>query len=310
MFTLRQLGTATEAPSFEPAQRAGVEGLSEASPKLEVISKLPSAPRAAPPLLFVHGAWHGAWCWDEYFLDYFAAHGYAAHALSLRGHGASEGRDGLRFFRMRDYVADVEKVAASLPTAPVLIGHSTGGFVVQKYLQTRQAPAAILLASIPPTGSWRTLARTARMVPMGALKTNLTLSLWPVVSDAQRARRLLFSPSLPEDQVLRHHDRLQDESFLSTLDALALDLVDPLPTGTPTIVMGASNDVLVHPRDVRATAQAYGVAPTIFEGMAHDMMLEAGWRKVADEMIVQLDAQFRQPRQKRRPSKPSIQRAA
>jgi pimeloyl-ACP methyl ester carboxylesterase len=41
------------------------------------------------PLLFVHGAWHGAWCWDEYFLDFFAGRGYRALAVSLRGHGNS-----------------------------------------------------------------------------------------------------------------------------------------------------------------------------------------------------------------------------
>ena len=56
---------------------------------LEVISKYPAGAARPTPLLFVHGAWHGAWCWDEHFLDFFAAHGYAAHALSLRGHGGT-----------------------------------------------------------------------------------------------------------------------------------------------------------------------------------------------------------------------------
>lgn len=32
------------------------------------------------PIVFVHGAWHGAWCWEEHFVDYFAQHGYAIHA--------------------------------------------------------------------------------------------------------------------------------------------------------------------------------------------------------------------------------------
>ncbi|MBC7517162.1 MAG: alpha/beta hydrolase [Alkalinema sp. FL-bin-369] len=43
------------------------------------------------PIFFVHGAWHAAWC-RENFLPYFANHGYAAYAVSLRGHGTSEGR--------------------------------------------------------------------------------------------------------------------------------------------------------------------------------------------------------------------------
>jgi pimeloyl-ACP methyl ester carboxylesterase len=33
--------------------------------------------------------WHGAWCWDEHFLDFFAEHGFRAAAVSLRAHGKS-----------------------------------------------------------------------------------------------------------------------------------------------------------------------------------------------------------------------------
>ena len=42
------------------------------------------------PIFFVHEAWHAAWCWEN-FLPYFANRGYAAYAVSLRGHGTSEG---------------------------------------------------------------------------------------------------------------------------------------------------------------------------------------------------------------------------
>ena len=104
-------------------------------PKLEVISRQPSEPRDAPPILFVHGAWHGAWCWDEHFLDYFSEKGFAAHALSLRGHGSSEGRERLRRVRLRDFLEDVAAVAELLPAPPILVGHSMGGFVIQKYLE-------------------------------------------------------------------------------------------------------------------------------------------------------------------------------
>ena len=79
--------------------------------KLEMISKVPPINPQPTPLLFVHGAWHGAWCWDVHFLDYFAQHGFAAHAVSLRGHGNSEGRSKLRGTRIADYVQDVAAAA-------------------------------------------------------------------------------------------------------------------------------------------------------------------------------------------------------
>jgi len=41
-------------------------------PALEVIDKGVPSSAHPTPLLFVHGACHAAWCWDEHFLDYFA----------------------------------------------------------------------------------------------------------------------------------------------------------------------------------------------------------------------------------------------
>ncbi|PRC62971.1 alpha/beta hydrolase, partial [Mycobacterium sp. ITM-2017-0098] len=35
---------------------------------LEVIDKGSASAAHPAPLLFVHGAWHAAWCWDEHFL--------------------------------------------------------------------------------------------------------------------------------------------------------------------------------------------------------------------------------------------------
>src|SRR6516165_7262546 len=56
---------------------------------LEVIDKGSCTEAHPVPLLFVHGGWHGAWCWDDQFLGYFADAGYRAVSMSLRGHGAS-----------------------------------------------------------------------------------------------------------------------------------------------------------------------------------------------------------------------------
>jgi len=84
------------------------------SMQLEIITQEPPAKPHPTPILFVHGAWHGAWCWAEHFLPHFAERGYSAHALSLRGHGASAGRAQLRRTRIADYVADVAQVAGQL----------------------------------------------------------------------------------------------------------------------------------------------------------------------------------------------------
>src|SRR5262249_25116172 len=152
-----------------------------------------------------------------FFLGHFAARGYAAHALSFRAHGESEGRRQLHRCRIRHYVEDVATVAAALPSSPILVGHSMGGFVVQKYLETHLAPAAFLLASIPPGGARSMYARLMRNRPLDVLRANATLSLYPLVSDPARAQRLLFSAAMPADRALRYHRLLQDESMLGFL---------------------------------------------------------------------------------------------
>src|SRR5882757_10409654 len=80
---------------------------------LEVIDKGSCSESHPAPLLFVHGAWHAAWCWDEHFLDFFADKGYRALAVSLRGHGSSPTPKPLRSCSVADYVADVASVADS-----------------------------------------------------------------------------------------------------------------------------------------------------------------------------------------------------
>lgn len=38
-----------------------------------------------PPLVFVHGSYHAAWCWAEHWMPFFSASGYDCYAVSLLG---------------------------------------------------------------------------------------------------------------------------------------------------------------------------------------------------------------------------------
>src|SRR5512145_2483916 len=102
---------------------------------MEMITQTPTTDARPTPILFVHGMFHAAWCWAENFLPFFAQHGYTAHALNLRGHGGSEGREHLRWTPLASYVADVAQAVEQMERPPILVGHSMGGFVVQKYLE-------------------------------------------------------------------------------------------------------------------------------------------------------------------------------
>ena len=127
-----------------------------------------------------------------------------------------------------------------------------------------------------------------------------TLSLWPIISDPDRAQRLLFSAATSRDEAVRYHRLLQDESMLGFLDCLALDRVARNQVRSPIHVMGAADDAIVADHEIKATARAYGTEAVVFDDVAHDMMLDPNWRTVADSMIHKLDAQFSEPRLKPR----------
>jgi hypothetical protein len=113
---------------------------------LEMIDKGSCSEAHPTPLLFVHGAWHAAWCWDEHFLDFFADKGYRGVALSLRGHGGSSASKPIRFVSLADYVEDVVTVAESMPTPPIdrpFQGRLPGAEISRDTSSTRRGVARI-----------------------------------------------------------------------------------------------------------------------------------------------------------------------
>jgi pimeloyl-ACP methyl ester carboxylesterase len=257
--------------------------------KLELITRRPGTPTCPTPLLFVHGAWHAAWCWEEHFLPYFAEQGFIAHALSFRNHGNSERKGQLRWDRATDYVADVAQIVRELGTSPILIGHSFGGYIIQKYLETATAPAAILLASVPPHGAGPAALRVAWRHPLAFLKTNLQMRLGPLVGTPELAHDMLFSREMPAEQVRAYFAKLQDETYLGFLDMMLLNLPRPRRVAPlPLLVLGGAADRIFSPGEVRATARAYRATGQIYPHLPHDLILEAGWQAVADKMITWL----------------------
>ncbi len=255
---------------------------------LEVIDKGCSSESHPVPLLFVHGAWHAAWCWDEHFLPFFADKGYRAVAVSLRGHGSSPPSKPLRT-SIADYVDDVNSVAEGLPTRPVVIGHSVGGLVVQKYLESHNAPAGVLIASTPPHGNSGFWLRALRRHPWLTAGATVTGKWVRYLNTADLARETLFSAQTAESDVAHYAARLQEGPPRRVqLDIMLLNLPRPSRVATPLLVLGAECDGTYTPNEVRATATAYRTEAEIFPGMGHVMMLEPRWAAVAQRVLTWL----------------------
>jgi pimeloyl-ACP methyl ester carboxylesterase len=259
---------------------------------LEVIDKGSSSESHPVPLLFVHGAWHAAWCWDEHFLDFFADKGYRAVALSLRNHGNSPAVKRMRTCSLAKLIDDVVSVADKLPSPPILIGHSLGGLIVQKYLECHEAPAGVLLASLSSRGAGGFFVREAKRHPLSFIRSTITGKTLHSLRTPERAREHFYSAGVPESDVVRYSAAMSEEyGGRLTLDTSLLNLPKPDGVTTPLLVLGAELDACVTATEAEMTARAYGTEAQIFPSMGHNMMLEPGWQAVAERIASWLETQ-------------------
>ncbi|HEX8011910.1 MAG TPA: alpha/beta fold hydrolase [Casimicrobiaceae bacterium] len=254
-------------------------------PDLEVRSRLPARSNGRPPLLFVHGGYCDGWCWEPHFLPWFAARGYAAYALSLRGHGESGGKETLFVAGLDDYAVDVEQVASRLPSAPVVIGHSMGAAVVELLLAAEPVRAAALLAPIPPAGLGPVAHRLAAHQPEYLVNLH-RLDAPHLAGDVLAALRpMYFSDDVAPEVLLEAVAHLNVESPRAILDlTLRLHQGHSAKPVRP-FVLGVAGDRISTPGDVRATASFYDTTATIVPGLAHMMMLEREWETVAQPLL-------------------------
>ncbi|KAG8373733.1 hypothetical protein BUALT_Bualt11G0055600 [Buddleja alternifolia] len=117
-----------------------------------------------PPLVFVHGSFHAAWCWAQHWLPFFSNHGFDSYALSLLAQGESDSPSGPVAGSLQTHTADVaDFIQKEIQLPPVLLGHSFGGLIVQYYLagvgndklQDKECShpylaGSVLVCSVPP----------------------------------------------------------------------------------------------------------------------------------------------------------------
>ena len=257
---------------------------SSLSSRLEILECQPQIESPRPPVLFVHGAYAAAWTWAEHFMPHFAAHGFPAYAVSLRGHGASAGGDVLEWSSIADYVEDLGEAIEALDVPPVLVGHSMGAMVIMKHLERETAPAAALIAPVPPQGLFPSslmlaLGRPGLFAELNGLMSRGTASV-------EAMQSALFYGPLPVEQLLDYYSRFQRESQRAIWDMTLFNL--PLAWRMhrpPLIALLAERDALFPLEASRAGFTAIGVQAEVVEDTGHAVMLDRGWRRAADRVI-------------------------
>jgi pimeloyl-ACP methyl ester carboxylesterase len=241
--------------------------------------------RGFPPLVFVHGGYINSACWDANFLPFFQQRGYHCYAFDLSGHGKSGGHGELNSFGLDDYADDVGQIVAGLGALPVLIGHSMGATVVQRYLETASAEAVVMMAPVPPTG-------------LAASGVQLAIRHPDFIAEAERAvrgeytaktirvmREVYFSPDVSVDEFAAFQPMVQDESMraLTELMALALRMPGKKPR-IPALVIGGQNDALFAANRLYMTASGWNGETCVIQGASHMLMMDPQWRVAAEKI--------------------------
>ena len=223
-------------------------------------------------------------------MAWFAAQGFECHAFDFRHHGDAGGPRTLRRSRIRHYAEDLAEAVAAVDRPPILVAHSMGSLVAQRYLEAAEVPGAVLVAPIPIGGVWRATGRTMRRHPLKFLAANLRLDLAPLVDTPRMARSMLYDPDIDDETVARLQPMLQSESYSAYLDMLFVTRPRPPLVHSPVAIVMGTEDRLFSVREARRLADAYGVEPRIIDGAAHDLMLGPRWEQTATAILAEIEA--------------------
>lgn len=231
------------------------------------------------PLLLLHGAWHGAWCWHQAAQD-LSERGFEVHCMSLRAHGASASASWLSC-SLEGYLEDLKRIMLSIEPRPIVVGHSLGGFVVQHYLEQEQLAGAVLLCALPATHFPLTMLRFFLRNPKGILRTLLSWDSRHLLNTEQRVRAAFFR-SESEQQLVQHTlQQLVPESLRIFVDTL-FRRVKTSTQQTPIAVIAAQADAIFPVSEQQRLAAHYHTQAHIIPNAAHDLMLDAAWPQAAD----------------------------
>jgi pimeloyl-ACP methyl ester carboxylesterase len=246
----------------------------------------------------VHGTAHSAWCYYK-FQQELASAGYPSLAISLRGHGNSEGM--VLQCTLDDYLTDVMSALQELQEPYYLVGHSLGGMLVQKVVQLPRGGTAIqrprglmILSALIPQVMWRLYFHpTTWRHPIGALRALRSEDYRTALSTSQHVRDAFFTSRTPPEIVEEcwRHLREQPESMAALVALFRQPPFHPLEGRLPVFVACGTADGTTPISLVTRTASFYGVDLHFYAGMGHDLMLDenpergSSWKNVVEEMV-------------------------
>jgi alpha-beta hydrolase superfamily lysophospholipase len=221
------------------------------------------------------------------------AHGYAAYAFDMRGHGRSAGHR-VTVDHFDDLLDDleryVERVRAREPGRPIFVfGHSFGGAIVTLYAIERHPPVAGVILSGP--------ALELDVPPFQAAAVRMLAGVAPGAAvfnqeHADFSRDPTVVADMDRDPLI-YKDGGPIRTAGELVDAVRRIWTHPEQLTVPLLALHGTADKLTAPsgsRDIVARAGASDKTLRLYEGFYHDLVHEPGHERVVGDLIAWLDA--------------------
>ena len=223
---------------------------------------------------------------------WFVEHGLGVYALDQRGHGRSPGKRGhvSRFAQFLSDVAALRKLVAQEQGGPqLLLGHSFGGTVVLRYLETDPEGLAGAIVSSPflavamRVPRWKTAMARALEGVLPALPVQTGLDLAYLSTDPAVGQRARSDPL--------YHRVMTPRAYREVLAAQAAVVAEGRHIGVPLLLLLAGDDRIVSRPAAEAFARSLAgdVTVKVYEGFYHEIFNEPHRARVFRDVEPWLD---------------------
>lgn len=261
------------------------------------------------PVVFIHGLWIHSSAWQPW-QDLFREAGYEPSAPGWPGDKPTVAQTranaaGLAGVGIEEITAAYRESIAALPAKPIVIGHSFGGLIAQKLLASGDARAAVAIDPGQIKG--------VKPLPFAQIRSGLPVLKNPAnkkraVSLTAKQFRYGFGNAISETESNALHaqwtipgpGRPLFEASSANFSRVSPAAVDTKTSDRgPLLFIAGGKDHTVPEVVVKAAYGLYSGSTAVtdlrvFPDRGHSLVLDDGWRTVADAALEWLAAQSAQ----------------
>lgn len=216
-------------------------------------------------IIFLHGSYHGPWCWSEEFLLPFRQAGYRTHCPDLREERRKTEAKGA----VSPYVEALQRIVLTMETKPVLVVHSMYSIVALEYLKSYAGSLRklIFLAPIPFVHPFfHTLRSGIRQI-------------------RHSKKTLFFSDRISDEEADTYLDCLCKEDGALCFQASMPHWKKKEAFPVPACIIASENDKCLGSRGAEQSGKVFGISTTILPDVCHNMMLDPDHATVSRIMM-------------------------